>query len=100
MTRPGYSKPEPGRECAMGSSGSLDVLLRAARIQAGLSQGDLAAQAGVTRQAISAIEAGKTVPTMGVALRLARALGRRVDELFRLIDELPSVTAELIGDVA
>jgi molybdate-binding protein/DNA-binding XRE family transcriptional regulator len=84
----------------MSSSGSLDVLLRAARTQARLSQGDLAAQAGVTRQAISAIESGKVVPTMGVALRLARALGRRVDELFRLVDELPTVTADLIGEGA
>jgi molybdate-binding protein/transcriptional regulator with XRE-family HTH domain len=84
----------------MGASGSLEVLLRAARTQAGFSQGDLAARAGVTRQAISAIESGKASPTMGVGLRLARALGRRVDELFRLVDELPRVTADLIGEEA
>ncbi|MFN0073928.1 MAG: substrate-binding domain-containing protein [Chloroflexota bacterium] len=79
-------------------SGSLDVYLRMARVRAGMSQGDLATRAGVTRQAISAIESGKTAPTMGVALRLARALGCRVDELFRLVDELPRVTADLLGD--
>jgi molybdopterin molybdotransferase/putative molybdopterin biosynthesis protein len=77
--------------------GALDVLLRAARAQVGISQAELAARAGVTRQAISAIEAGKTVPTMAVALRLARVLGRRVDDLFRLVDELPGVSAELLG---
>ena len=76
---------------------ALDVILRTERVRAGLSQGELARRAGVTRQAVGAIEAGRVAPTMGVALRLARVLGRRVDELFRLVDELPSVSAELAG---
>jgi molybdate-binding protein/DNA-binding XRE family transcriptional regulator len=76
--------------------GSLDVLLRAARAQLGISQAELAHRAGVTRQAVSAIESGKAAPTMAVALRLARVLGRRVDDLFRLVDELPTISAELI----
>ena len=80
----------------MADHGSLDVLLRAARAQMGISQAELAQRAGVTRQAVSAIESGKAAPTMAVALRLARVLGRRVDDLFRLVDELPSVTAELL----
>ena len=84
----------------MAQAGALDVLLRAARLRSGLSQGELAARAGVTRQAISAIEAGKAVPTTAVALKLARALGHRVDELFRLVDELPSVCAQLVGGEA
>ncbi len=81
----------------MADHGSLDVLLRAARAQLGVSQAELAQRAGVTRQAVSAIESGKSAPTMAVALRLARVLGRRVDDLFRLVDELPSVEAELVG---
>ena len=81
----------------MADHGSLDVLLRAARAQLGISQGELAARAGVTRQAVSAIESGKAAPTMAVALRLARVLGRRVDDLFRLVDELPGVSAELLA---
>lgn len=81
----------------MADHGSLDVLLRAARAQFGISQAELAHRAGVTRQAVSAIESGKAAPTMTVALRLARVLGRRVDDLFRLVDELPSVQAELLG---
>src|SRR5829696_5698109 len=85
----------------MADRGALDVLLRAARAQLGVSQAELAARAGVTRQAVSAIEAGKAAPTMAVALKLARVLGRRVDDLFRLVDELPSVNAELLdpGDL-
>jgi putative molybdopterin biosynthesis protein len=78
------------------SLGSMEVLLRAARLRAGLSQGELATRAGVTRQAISAIEMGRAVPTMPVALRCAHALGVRVDELFRLVDQLPEVAAELL----
>src|SRR5215204_3698464 len=80
----------------MADRGALDVLLRAARAQLGISQAELAHRAGVTRQAVSAIEAGKAAPTMAVALRLARVLGRRVDDLFRLVDELPTVSAELL----
>ena len=80
----------------MADHGSLDVLLRAARAQLGISQAELAHRACVTRQAVSAIESGKAVPTMAVALRLARVLGRRVDDLFRLVDELPIVSAELL----
>jgi putative molybdopterin biosynthesis protein len=83
-------------EGGMADHGSLDVLLRAARAQLGISQAELAHRAGVTRQAVSAIESGKTAPTMAVALRLARVLGRKVDDLFRLVDELPTVSAELL----
>src|SRR4051812_50007608 len=81
----------------MADHGALDVLLRAARAQLGISQAELAHRAGVPRQAVSAIEAGKAAPTMAVALRLARVLGRRVDDLFRLVDELPTVNAMLLG---
>ena len=84
----------------MADRGSLDVLLRAARAHVGISQAELAHRAGVTRQAVSAIESGKAAPTMAVALRLARVLGRRVDDLFRLVDELPTVMAELLDDGA
>src|SRR3954471_14083825 len=81
----------------MADHGVLDVVLRAARVQIGISQAELAQRAGVTRQAVSAIESGKAAPTMAVALRLARVVGRRVDDLFRLVDELPSVSAELLA---
>ena len=81
----------------MADHGTLDVLLRAARAQLGISQSELAQRAGVTRQAVSAIESGKAAPTMAVALRLARVVGRRVDDLFRLVDELPRVSAELLA---
>ncbi|MDP9054824.1 MAG: LysR substrate-binding domain-containing protein [Acidobacteriota bacterium] len=58
--------------------------LRKAR---GISAVDIAAQAGVTRQAIYAIEAGTYVPNTAVALRLGRVLDVAVEDLFALEQE-------------
>jgi putative molybdopterin biosynthesis protein len=56
--------------------------LRLARQARGFSQQQLAGMAGVTRQALSAVEAGHSDPSLRVALALARALGMTVEELF------------------
>lgn len=56
--------------------------LRLARLSRGLSQQDLARLAGVTRQAIAGIEAGRWDPSLRVAIALAGALDERVEELF------------------
>ena len=56
--------------------------LRLARQARGLSQQQLAGVAGVTRQAVSAVESGHSDPSLRVALGLARALGMTVEELF------------------
>lgn len=56
--------------------------LRLTRLARGLSQGDLARTAGVTRQAISGIESGRWSPSLDVALSLAGALDSTVEELF------------------
>src|SRR5437773_3111411 len=68
--------------------------LRQAR---GLSAGELAAKAGITRQTIYAIEANTYVPNTAVALRLARLLGAAVEDLFHLPGEssTPSRAMEL-----
>jgi putative molybdopterin biosynthesis protein len=65
----------------MASSGT-GAELRAARQARGFSQGQLASIAGVTRQGISALESGRSDPSLRVALALARALGLSVEELF------------------
>jgi putative transcriptional regulator len=49
-----------------------------------LSQAELAAQAGVTRRSVNAIENSRMVPSVLLALRLARALDVPVDHLFSL----------------
>lgn len=56
--------------------------LRRARIARGLTQSELASQAGISRQALGAIEAGTYQPGVGVALNLARALSESVENLF------------------
>jgi putative molybdopterin biosynthesis protein len=58
------------------------VRLRLARQARGLSQQQLAGMAGVSRQALSAVEAGHSDPSLRVALALAEALGMTVEELF------------------
>ena len=77
---------------------SLNNRLKQSRGYTGLSQQELASRAGISRQAYSALESGKAVPSTEVALRLARALATRVDALFFLAEEPPTVTqAELVG---
>jgi molybdate-binding protein/DNA-binding XRE family transcriptional regulator len=56
--------------------------VRSLREQLRLAQQDLAALAGVSRQALSAIEAGRSSPSVDVALRIASALGVAVEALF------------------
>ncbi len=56
--------------------------IRGARTAHGLSQNELARRAGISRQALGAIEAGQYQPGVGVAIALARELGATVEELF------------------
>lgn len=58
--------------------------LKVARAETGLSQSDLAAKAGVTRQTISSIETGQYCPSTLLAFVIARSLGKRIDEVFAL----------------
>lgn len=60
--------------------------LQAVRRSRGLSQNQLATLAGITRQAVCAIEGDQYLPTTAVALRLAGVLGCRVEDLFRLAE--------------
>ncbi|MBS7671397.1 helix-turn-helix transcriptional regulator [Croceicoccus gelatinilyticus] len=56
--------------------------LRVARVEAGLSQAQLAQQVGIARQTFNQIEQGETDPRLSTAMRIARALGKSVEELF------------------
>lgn len=60
--------------------------VRERRTASGLSQAQLATRVDVSRQALSAIEAGRQVPSTHLALHLARALECSVEELFQLRD--------------
>ncbi len=56
--------------------------LKAARSEKKLSQGELAAMVGVSRQTISSIETGQFNPTAKLALLLCIALDKKFEELF------------------
>lgn len=69
------SQPHPG-------AARVGPRLRMARQARGFSQQQLAGMAGVSRQAVSAVESGLSDPSLRVALALSRALGITVEELF------------------
>jgi len=74
---------------------SRETSLRARRLQCGLTQGELAARAGVSRQLVAAVEAGHNRPAVDAALMLAQALATTVEELFAA--PAPGVVAALGG---
>ena len=61
--------------------------LRELRAERDLTQAALAEQVGVSRKTINTIENGVFIPSTLLALKLARALGRPVEEIFALDDE-------------
>lgn len=74
--------------------------VRRVREERGLSQVALAEQVRLTRQSIGSIEAGKSVPSVDVAVRIARALECRVEDLFGGDEGNPRVEAEPAGAAA
>jgi putative transcriptional regulator len=58
--------------------------LLAIRTERGLTQAALAELVGVSRKTINTVENGIFVPSTTLALKLARALGRPVEDLFFL----------------
>ena len=58
--------------------------LKEIRLQKELTQESLAHAVGVTRQTIIAVEKGKFVPSVKLALELASALDTSFDDLFWL----------------
>lgn len=72
-----------------------DTPVRAARQAAGLSQAQLAQRAGISRQAVGAIESGVHRPSVDAALAIATAVGRTVENLFAAT---PAVSVSIFGD--
>lgn len=60
----------------------VNMRLRLARVEKGLSQQDLADLVDATRQTIGLIESGHYNPTLNLCVRIARALGKTLDQLF------------------
>ncbi len=66
---------------ASSSRPPLGPRLRQARIDAGLTQAELAERAGVADATLSRIERSRLVPSVTLATRIANALGMSVDAL-------------------
>jgi putative transcriptional regulator len=61
--------------------------VRTFRVDKGLRQEDLARAMSVSRQTINAIETGRYLPSLPLAIALARFFGKQVEELFHGNDD-------------
>ena len=59
-----------------------NLSVKVARVQKDMTQKDLAAAVGVSRQTINAIEQGEYNPTIKLCRAICRVLGKTLDELF------------------
>lgn len=62
----------------------MDNLLRELRERDFMTQEDLAARVGVSRQTIISLERGKYNPSLILAYKLARVFGLRIEDVFLL----------------
>jgi len=58
--------------------------LKDIRGELGLTQAQLAEAVGVTRKTINTVENGVFVPSTLLALKIARALGRPIEQIFAI----------------
>jgi transcriptional regulator with XRE-family HTH domain len=66
---PGATTSDPVVAQAFGAA------VRAARVSAGIAQEELAHLAGVERSHLGKVERGEHMPTLGIVLKIAKALG-------------------------
>jgi putative transcriptional regulator len=65
----------------------LKNLIKVERARNNLTQADLAVRVKVSRQTINSIEVGRFVPSTVLALKIARMLEIKIDDLFELESE-------------
>jgi len=61
--------------------------VRERRRERGLSQAELGAVLGVSRQTINSIETGRYTPSLPLAVALARFFGSTVEEVFHVREQ-------------
>ena len=59
-----------------------NLSIKVARVQKDMTQKDLAAAVGVSRQTINAIEKGDYNPTIKLCIAICKTLNKTLDELF------------------
>ncbi len=74
---PGTTTSDPVVARAFGAA------VRAARVSAGIAQEELAHVAGVERSHLGKVERGEHMPTLGIVLKVAKALGVNASDLVR-----------------
>lgn len=62
-------------------------LIKEERLKKNMTQTELAALVNVSRQTIFSIETNKYIPSVLLALKMAKVLGKKVDYLFYLSEE-------------
>ena len=71
------------------AKGKINNLIRKLRFaQSEMTQQELADLCGCTRQTIIALEQEKYVPSLILAIRIARVFGKTVEEVFQLPEEV------------
>jgi putative transcriptional regulator len=60
--------------------------IRRLREEAGLSQGALGTELGVSRQTVNSLETGKYDPSLPLAFAIARYFGTTIEEIFHVDD--------------
>jgi len=85
----------------METNKNLAVYLRRYREKAHLTQGDLAEKLSISRQSVIALEAGKCIPSVALALRIARYFELPVEFIFRSFDEgFETLFGELANEIS
>ncbi|WP_066912491.1 helix-turn-helix transcriptional regulator [Millisia brevis] len=60
----------------------MDNIVRRLRTERGWTQAELAEHLGVSRQTVNSLEKGRYDPSLPLAFRIARVLGRPIEEIF------------------
>jgi transcriptional regulator with XRE-family HTH domain len=76
----------------------MSIKLKLLRVQAGMTLEALAQAADLTRSYVSKVERGASTPSIGAALKLAKALGVPVEELFGEPSDTDPVTITRAGN--
>jgi len=74
--------------------------LKVQRAMRDLTQADLADRAGVTRKSVNAIETGRMIPSVVLALKLARVLGVPVETIFTLDGRSETARSEMFPELS
>lgn len=61
---------------------AINIRMKNARTEKGISQTELAKMIGVSRQTINMIENGDYNPTVALCLKICKALNKTLDDLF------------------